>query len=628
MAPPRRITVDYHAEVTVARASTAIFVAALACRVLAVVQLGPLPISRTPQLDSMEYLLWARQIAEGRWTWPAYPEHAPGYPFFLGALLAVTGQSLTAVRIAQATLGSLSCVLTARIAGRTLTPRAFLPAGLLQALYAPFIYLDTALLAEPLLVLLMLMALDLATRAGTHRATWMWSGVALGGAAVVRPTALVLLPAFSIAVWWQARRGDQPALGRAVAPLLIGVLLVISPVVIQNWRVSGIPLIQAYGGMNLYLGNTPQSDGAARARPGGWWDALEADASRAATSRDGEDRYFLQRTFSEISRDPLGYLRLLVNKAAWMTQDEELRDSHSLYFFQAAMPLLLGLPGFGIVFALALAGAFGLRDARAAVWVLLPLAALATTVIFLVVGSRYRAPMVPLIMALAGAGVIVIVQRVQSRNWPGVAAAGAVAVVAFLASDYRRDEPSRNLAEEWAFTGLALREEGQLAAAESALRRAISLDERSSFAWDGLGLVLQRRGDATAARAAFERAAALNDAHAAAWHHVGLMHDQRAAHEEALRAYRRALAVAPERTEFNLSYGLTLHRLGRLSEADPHLRKAAERGEGRAHVALAISALKLQNFEQARRHAREAVRLMPEYPLARNVLSAAERAPR
>jgi protein O-GlcNAc transferase len=222
----------------------------------------------------------------------------------------------------------------------------------------------------------------------------------------------------------------------------------------------------------------------------------------------------------------------------------------------------------------------------------------------------------------------VIVQRVQSRNWPGVAAAGAVAVVAFLASDYRRDEPSRNLAEEWAFTGLALRDEGQLAAAESALRRAISLDERSSFAWDGLGLVLQRRGDATAALAAFERAAALNDTHAAAWHHVGLMHDQRAAHEEALRAYRRALAVAPERTEFNLSYGLTLHRLGRLSEADPHLRKAAERGEGRAHVALAISALKLQNFEQARRHAREAVRLMPEYPLARNVLSAAERAPR
>ena len=146
--------------------AAAIFFLALAARLAAAFVLGDLPISRTPQLDSAAYVSWARALAADPAFWPAYPEHAPGYPMFMAAILGVSGGSLMAVRIAQAILGAIGCVLTARVAARTLTPGAFLPAGLLQAAYAPLVYIDSALLAESLLIFLLILSLDLATGDG------------------------------------------------------------------------------------------------------------------------------------------------------------------------------------------------------------------------------------------------------------------------------------------------------------------------------------------------------------------------------------------------------------------------------------------------------------------------------
>src|SRR5687768_10134661 len=251
--------------------SAVIMSVALALRVAAMVVLGELPISRTPQLDSAAYLSWARTLVETPSYWPPYPEHAPGYPMFMAIVLAVSGGSLTAVRGVQSMLGAIGCVVIARVAARTLTPRAFLPAGLLQAAYAPLIYIDTSLLSESLLVFLLILTLDLVTAAGLDRRKWLLAGLSLGAAAIVRPTALALLMAFPVALWLGVKR--KPAL-RLAAIFVIGTLIVVAPVAVRNWRVTGIPLIQAYGGMNFYLGNRPSGDGAARARLGGEWDQL------------------------------------------------------------------------------------------------------------------------------------------------------------------------------------------------------------------------------------------------------------------------------------------------------------------------------------------------------------------
>jgi tetratricopeptide (TPR) repeat protein len=519
-----------------------IFAAAIALRFIAVGALGDLPISRTPQLDSAAYLAWARALVDNASYWPAYPEHAPGYPMFLAVVLSVA-DSLTAVRIVQAILGASACVMTARIAARTLTPLAFLPAGLLHAAYAPLIYLDTAILAEGLFVFLLTWSLDLATAAGGSRRRWLLTGVVLGAATIVRPTAVVLIPAYLIALWRAERKHVAPL----AAALAGGAAIVIAPIVIQNWRITGAPLIQAYAGMNFYLGNRPSGTGLASARPGGEWDALEGEASRAGVGRNDQDRYYAAKAFAEIAAQPAAYLRLLGTKAVWAFQDEELRDTHSYYFFAGAMPWLRWLPSFGVMLALAAGGVAGTvtRERR---WLLAYLAAMLLTVILLVVGTRYRIVLAPPLFALAGAGVAAVIAQARSRDYRRAGGLAALVLVVWGLSEWRRDDAARNFAEEWAFTGLSLLQEGKFEDAETAYREAISHGE-SSFAWDGLGLVLQRRELRSSAREAFERAVRINPGNATAWLHLGLSYEFLGNGRAAIAAYQKSLEITPQRAE-------------------------------------------------------------------------------
>jgi Tfp pilus assembly protein PilF len=123
----------------------------------------------------------------------------------------------------------------------------------------------------------------------------------------------------------------------------------------------------------------------------------------------------------------------------------------------------------------------------------------------------------------------------------------------------RHDAPSRNLAEEWAFSGLALLQAGNTQDAEAAYRTAIGLDD-SSFAWDGLGLVLQRRTLRNDAREAFERAVQINPKNATAWLHLGLAYEFVGDPRAAIDAYQRSLSITPQRTDAREVYEAALRR--------------------------------------------------------------------
>ena len=598
-----------------------VFAVAMALRIAAISAFGSLPLFRNPQLDSLEYLLWARHLAERGFVWPEYPEHAPGYPFFVSAILWAFDGSLTAVRVVQAFLASICCVFTARIAARTLTPKAYLPAGLLQAVYAPLVFLDTSILAEPLFIFFLMWSLDHVTSADNSRRRWLLTGLTVGLASITRPTGLGVLIAYALVFLWDQRSTTRT--WRPLTSMVVGAALVIVPVVVQNWRVTGVPLIQAYGGLNLYLGNTPTSDGAARARPGEHWDRLEGDASRSGISRNDQDRYFVQKTLGEISANPVGYVWVLANKIAWSLQNEELRDTHSYYFFRDAFPLLRWLPGFGAVLAMATIALIGWRQLVAPRWILITLAALAPSLLFLVVGLRYRAPIVPLLCTLAGAGLVLMVDWIARRAWRQALTAGITCLIVFGAAHTRTDAASHNLAEEWSFTGAALLGEGDLPGAERAYQQALSLDPRSSQAHDGLGLVAQRRNRPADARIEFERAVTVNPDNALAWHHLGLTFEQARDLDGAANAYRRSLAIAPERTDVVFALGNVLMLQLRPNEAEPLLAKAASRGHARAHLSLAILSLQAGDIQKALPRAREAVKYLPTDGIAWEALARA-----
>lgn len=536
-------------------AATVVFAVALALRLATIAALQDDALFRTPQLDALEYVEWGSRLAKGDFSWPAAPIHGPGYPMFIALVLAAT-KSLLAVRIVQAILAAFAAVLITAIGGRLYGTFAGAAAGVLHATYAPLVLIDVSLLAEGLFVFLLVTTLWLVLKIslGDFPRPHLFlvaAGLLLGLATIVRPTAAALIPLFALF----ALRG----VARRSAGLLIFAIAVATPVVpviVQNRMTPDrLPAVQASGGMNAYIGNSPLHDGTAWARPGGKWDAMRGMAWRAGVrGAAAEDRFFLTATASEIAAQPLAYARLLLSKFAWLIQNEEVRDTHSFHFFAAAAPMLRWLPGFAVVFALSACGIAAALRTHRATWLIVGYTLImAATVVGLVVGYRYRIPMMPALFVLAGVGVARAAQLVALRHDRMVAALAIVFAIAFAAAHTRLHEPSHDFSEELAMTAIALQKEGRVTEAIHAARRAVAMNPSQSAAWTALGDVEAMRGRWDAAEHAWRQALVADPNTSRAWSHLALAYirrDERAKAEEALR---RALAIrADEEAAVNL----------------------------------------------------------------------------
>ena len=172
----------------------AVFAVAFLARLAVSAELGDTPLFRTALLDSREYWNWAERIAAGNFAWPVPPAHGPGYPLFLGGMLALFDGSVAAVRLIQAVLGSLTCVLAAQFSARLFGRAAGLLTGFALALYGPLVLTDVSILAEGLLLFLVTAAFLTLAGPPDSRVRSVVAGLLLGGAAIVRPTTLLFLP--------------------------------------------------------------------------------------------------------------------------------------------------------------------------------------------------------------------------------------------------------------------------------------------------------------------------------------------------------------------------------------------------------------------------------------------------
>jgi tetratricopeptide (TPR) repeat protein len=505
-----------------------------AIRVAVAISIGNLPLSRTPQYDALEYLMWAQRIAAFDFAWPVNPPHGPTYPFLLGFLLFIGRGSLMFARIVQAALGALTCYLAG------LTTKSWIPAALL-AFYGPLVWLDVSIASEGLLVLLLAGAMY----ASTTKRNPILTGILFGLAILTRPTAILFIP--------------LAANRKAIAVAL----LTIVPVTIANWQTSHafIP-IQAFGGMNIYLGNSPMRDGKASARPGGDWERIEPQAAReGAKTIPEEDRYFIRKTVGEIADHPLAYAGLLARKLFWTLQNDEVRDTHSFHFF-AQQSILGVLPGFLILFGFAVAGAACAnwgddRVRRIAIYNGIAFA----TCIFFVVGTRYRIPLV-LGLALQAATV-----DLKNRRMIAAAFAAAITLIA-------KDAASHNFAEEWALSARSLLKEGNVDEARATAKMAIDADASNALGWDTHGTI--EASENRDAESSFRRAIALNPDYTGAHEHLGLLLAQKGDVNGAASEYRTAVAIDPRRVKALMGLARLEGASGHAAEGLAYAQRAAE----------------------------------------------------
>ncbi len=211
--------------------------------------------------DEGNYFALAKGLLEmgtfvDRWPWT----RPPLYPAFLAVMLSFSGYDLGPVFVAQALMGAVSSVLVALLAANEWGPRAGTVAGMLAALdpTAPLQsqYLFSEGPSAPFGlagVLLLLKALK------TGKTPWfLLSGMVLALGCLVRVTLLPMALAFVLwLVLRQIRRAQLPHWGAA---LLLGLVLVLLPWTLRNWREYQLPvLVDTTLGVNLYQYNSDLS---------------------------------------------------------------------------------------------------------------------------------------------------------------------------------------------------------------------------------------------------------------------------------------------------------------------------------------------------------------------------------
>ncbi|HYE02650.1 MAG TPA: hypothetical protein VD963_05390 [Phycisphaerales bacterium] len=207
---------------------------------------GTIPLTMTT--DSGDYLLWAAQLAAGQW--PDFPGvRTPGYPLFLSAVVALAGQTPTAIVLAQHLLGvgvvALGALVTARVAG----PLLALGVGLALALDPWMLTLECCALSEAPATFLSVLALAVVMlRWSRGLAGGLLLGAVLAAACLVRPAMQIAVPLVGAAAlldaWRHGARGAAgPALrarARAAAPvatgLALGLALLLGPWLVHNAR--------------------------------------------------------------------------------------------------------------------------------------------------------------------------------------------------------------------------------------------------------------------------------------------------------------------------------------------------------------------------------------------------------
>jgi tetratricopeptide (TPR) repeat protein len=384
---------------------------------------------------------------------------------------------------------------------------------------------------------------------------------------------------------------------RRVVAYFAPIAAIVLAVTLRNGVVGGdFVLVSSQGGLNFYLGNSPTAAGVYW-NLGGVYEGNPAALNRDAATRIAErhlgrplkpsdvQRWFLVRGFAWLGACPGDAARLYWRKLRLLTNDYEISLNVDFYFTRfSSFFHRAPLPWFGFVLSFGVIGlAAGWRKspfARTAGALFIISYALSVLVFF--VSARYRLPMVPILIAFAGAGLVLWYDLWRRWRWPSAAALTAAAVALGSFSLW----PVKGIRHDVPF-GQAYYQLGKFYFEEGKYREAVSYLNKS------------------AARApAFYQAFLM----------LGVAYVKLGQTETALDAFRQGTMAAPDVAETHYNYGVALGRAGRFGEAVPPLYRAValEPDYAAAWVQLGEVFIALADYRRAESAYRRAVEILPE----------------
>ena len=386
----------------------------------------------TPSSDPEDYIRHAQSIAAGNGMAESLVPgggpsalRPPAYPYFLGLVFALTGDSETAGRLASALLGVLTVALIAIAAEQLWSRRVALVAMAVAAVYPPLVLVSGTLLSEALALPLMLAVLVLLLEhRGGPRPGWVAPAVgALFGLSLLnRPALVVLALPVAVVLWGRPWRSSRALLAPAVA-------LVVAALTIVPWTIRNISEFDAFvpistqsgfllsGTYNDVSDNDPELPGAHR--PASLVPALLPIVTDRSLD-ENEMNKKLGEAGRDYAKEHKGYIAEVVwwNGLRVLQLSRPVSNGEATYAFQGIGPgyAKLATLGWGILALLALAGmALGaLRAWPWWLWLLPPL--LWLSVAWISGDIRYRLPIEPFVIWAGAYGLVALAERVRGTR--------------------------------------------------------------------------------------------------------------------------------------------------------------------------------------------------------------------
>ncbi len=355
--------------------------------------------------------------------------HPPGYYYFLATVYALAGHSYLAVRIVQAFLGTLTCMLVYLLGKAVFGSSAGLLAAAFSAIYPPLIFYSGVLLTETLSTFLLAATawLLLASNSCSPRQRpilLLFAGFSLGSSALTRSVLLITVPVALLWIWTVkgGRPGWQQGIRSALA-LCLPIVLVIAPVTIRNYQIHRrFILVSTNGGVNFFLGHGGSDawKNQVRGIPPDYedGDSLIGISSRTAIE---EEAYFYQLGWEYIRKHPVSTLLDLPAKFRqmywasnyWPASDAQ---AHLMRTLDQVLWKLLLVP-------LWLLSPFWLRGQEARRAILLYGLVIASAVIPVMfwAQTRFRVPFVPFIIVMAAGSLLQLWPRLTRRSLTSIA---------------------------------------------------------------------------------------------------------------------------------------------------------------------------------------------------------------
>lgn len=589
----------------------------------------------SPGMDPAFYSGWAEAIIQGRGgDYLPFPR-APLYPYLLAIIRLVFGDYWLLIRLLNLFADLFTIIMIFFLTRLIASEKAALYAALLYALSGAAIYFSGEILMTSLAAAFSIgFVYTLAVCwKKPHPVSAALAGLILALASLLRPNILVVLPFSLLILYFRTRHVTLDIKQSFMQPSvhLIAFLIVLAPVTFLNYKASGrlIP-ISTQGGVNFYIGNAKTANGWASELPGigaNWDDndalrVAEREVEKPLTMYEASGQLY-RMGIKEIKADPFRWMKLELKKLFILLNIREIGNNRPLSLPVETFPPLkiLFILSLGLMFPLALAGIHASYRSAEIKAMLLFLILFGGSLLFFFVNTRYRMPLLPVMVCLSGVGMADIIanliKRVFSFKKLGLIAAGfAISLPPWIGTGFN------DSAQAYFVAGNALLRQERALEALGKYRQTEEIDPGYRELHLNIGVALLALGDTLGAEKEFHHELSHHPANAKAENNLGVIAEKRNNLGSAELHYIRSLASNSEMDDARINLGRVLLKSGDLyfqsndiEQAERYYHKAGDYldSDPRPPFRLALVRASVNDWAGAERHLEEALDLDEKY---------------